>query len=134
MGNIRKLPFLSGCSAAILAGIISYAEDVENQTIYIRMAVMMFLFYMIGVLVKNTVVNIKKEIEEKKREMEQEEARKRKKQKEEKMKEVLESRESDGMQDDGSEPGTAQGKSEHDTDLEEEFRVLSDVILTKAKE
>ncbi|HOJ80781.1 MAG TPA: hypothetical protein PK767_02365 [Clostridiales bacterium] len=134
MGNIRKLPFLSGCSAAILAGIVSYAEGVENQTIYIRMAVIMFLFYMIGVLVRNTVENAKKEIEEKKKEMEQEEARKRKKQKEEKMKEVLESRKNDVKHDDGTEPGTTEEKREHDPNLDEEFRVLSDVIMTKAKE
>ena len=45
MGNIRKLPFLSGCAAAVLAGIISFAAGADNQTIYIRMAVMMFLLY-----------------------------------------------------------------------------------------
>ena len=92
MGNIRKLPFLSGCAAAVLAGIISFAAGADKQTIYIRMAVMMFLFYMIGLLVKTTVINTRRELENRKREQELEEAMRRKKLREEKMMEMIESR------------------------------------------
>jgi predicted Holliday junction resolvase-like endonuclease len=124
MGDIRKLPFLSGCSAAILAGILSYAAGVGSRTIYIRMAVMMFLFYLIGVLVKNTVLKIRKEQEEKGRERELEEARRRKREKEEKIREAIENRKN-----------AAKGAGEQGNDLTmEEFKALSEAILTKAKE
>jgi len=133
MGNIQKLPFLSGCTAAILAGMISYAAGAENQTIYIRMAVMMFLFYIIGVLVKNTVLNTKIEIEGKK-ELEQEEARKKRKQKDEIAGDETVPSQTADLRDEGT---AAESKGERDgagPDLEEEFRALSDVILTRAKE
>ncbi|HOQ06604.1 MAG TPA: hypothetical protein PK127_03555 [Clostridiales bacterium] len=134
MGNIRKLPFLSGCSAAILAGIISFAVGVDNRTIYIRMAVMMFLFYGIGVLVKNAVLNTQKEIEEKKKEMEQEEARSKRKQKEEPMQEAPERGKNTLLQDERTVAEPKEIRKEYNPDLEEEFRALSDVILTRTKE
>lgn len=128
MGDIRKLPFLSGCSAALLAGIISYAAGVDNQVIYIRMAVMMFLFYMIGLLVKTTVINTRRELENRKREQEQEEAMRRKKLREEKMKEMIESRKNAAKSVVGTEPDTTE-----DLDLDG-FRALSGMVLTKEEE
>ncbi len=128
MGDIRKLPFLSGCSAALLAGIISYAAGVDNQVIYIRMAVMMFLFYMLGVFVRNAIVKTRNELDEKKRERELEEAKRKRKGREEKIKEALAARK-----------GAAKlsfeedGKMEDALDLEG-FRTLSEMISTKAEE
>ncbi|HOA55540.1 MAG TPA: hypothetical protein PLY59_06720 [Clostridiales bacterium] len=128
MGDIRKLPFLSGCSAALLAGIISYAAGVDNQVIYIRMAVMMFLFYMLGVFVRNAIVKTRNELDEKKRERELEEAKRKRKEREEKIKEALAARK-----------GAAKlsfeedGKMEDALDLEG-FRTLSEMISTKAEE
>lgn len=128
MGNIRKLPFLSGCAAAVLAGIISFAAGADKQTIYIRMAVMMFLFYMIGLLVKTTVINTRRELENRKREQEQEEAMRRKKLREEKMKEMIESRKNAAKSVVGTEPDTTE-----DLDLDG-FRALSGMVLTKEEE
>lgn len=68
MGRIHRLPFIFGCSAAIVAGIISYATGVNSQGIYIRMAIMMIVFYLIGSYVKDTALRIEKEVEDKKRE------------------------------------------------------------------
>jgi cytochrome c oxidase assembly factor CtaG len=128
MGNIRKLPFLSGCAAAVLAGIISFAAGADNQTIYIRMAVMMFLFYMIGLLVKKTVVNTQRELENRKREQELKEARQKKKMKEEMMKKMIESRKDAARNASETEPDMAEALNM------DEFRALSQMILTKEKE
>jgi heme exporter protein D len=128
MGNIRKLPFLSGCAAAVLAGIISFAAGADKQTIYIRMAVMMFLFYMIGLLVKTTVINTRRELENRKREQELEEAMRRKKLREEKMMEMIESRKNAAKSVVGTEPDTTE-----DLDLDG-FRALSGMVLTKEEE
>ncbi len=82
MGNIRKLPFILGCLAAIVTGIVSYSVGVVDQTIYLRMAVMMLLFYILGLYIRYTVRLTKKEV--KIREVErQKEERIRKKQLEE---------------------------------------------------
>lgn len=66
MERIHKLPFISGCLAAIAAGVASYAAGVESRTIYLRMAVMMLTFFIIGVYVKNTVLSIENEVQVKK--------------------------------------------------------------------
>ncbi len=89
MDIIRKLPFMSGCLAAILAGIISFAARTDSQTIYFRMAVMMFLFYILGAYVKNTVISIKREAERRKIEREIEEEKKLRQMKEERKAEAL---------------------------------------------
>lgn len=68
MRRIHKLPFIFGCSAAIIAGIISYATGADSQATYIRMAILMVVFYLIGSYIKNTVLTIEKEIEDKKKE------------------------------------------------------------------
>ena len=70
MWHIHRLPFIFGCSAGIIAGIISYAIGAKNQTIYIRMAVMMIVFYLIGSYFKNTLLTIEKENKRKKAEQE----------------------------------------------------------------
>lgn len=89
MERFRKLPFLSGCMAAVLAGITSFAAGADSQTIYIRMAVMMLVFFILGVYIRNTVYTIKRQnlIREKEKELEEEQ--RLKKIKEEKMAEAL---------------------------------------------
>lgn len=65
MGHIQKLPFLAGCSAAIVTGITSYAAGVENQMIYLRMSVMMLVFFILGYYAKNTILSIKSDVQAK---------------------------------------------------------------------
>ena len=74
MERIQKLPFLAGCLAAIVTGMASYAAGVESRMIYLRMAVMMLVFFLIGIYIRNTVLSINDDIENKKREKEFEEA------------------------------------------------------------
>jgi|GEM_PF-957816 len=73
MERIQKLPFLAGSSAAIVTGIASYASGVGSQTIYLRMAIMMLAFFLIGFYARNTVLSIYEDIEKKKVEKELEE-------------------------------------------------------------
>jgi predicted Holliday junction resolvase-like endonuclease len=75
--------------AAILAGIISFAAKADSQTIYIRMAVSMLVFFILGIYVRNTVFAIKQQIDTKKKEQELEEEHRQKKLREEKMAEAM---------------------------------------------
>ena len=62
MGYIRKLPFRLACSAAIITGIVSYSAGVVDQSIYLRMALMMLLFFILGLYIKNTIRTVRKEV------------------------------------------------------------------------
>lgn len=66
MDRIHRLPFITGGCMAALTGIISYACGSDSQTTYLRMAMVMVLFYIIGVFIRNTVKSINGELEEKK--------------------------------------------------------------------
>lgn len=66
MERIYKLPFILGCLAAMAAGVASYAAGAESRTIYLRMAVMMLTFFIIGLYVKNTILSIENEVQVKK--------------------------------------------------------------------
>lgn len=130
MESIRKLPFLSGCLAAVLTGLTSFAAGVDSKAIYVRMAVMMFLFYILGMFVRNTVQSIQKESEIRKKEKAIEEERKLRQQKEEKIAQELEAKKS------GAKPAESEKKTEADDSRQSGFEPLtvSRVIKTKVKE
>lgn len=65
MVDIHKLPFLLGGFMAVMVGIISYMSGSATQTIYIRMTVVLLVFYIVGSLIRNTVNTIKDEIKSK---------------------------------------------------------------------
>lgn len=62
MERIHKLPFILGCLGAIAVGIASYITNSDNQTIFLRMAVIMTIFFILGVYIKNTILSIKDEV------------------------------------------------------------------------
>lgn len=62
MDAIHKLPFMLGGFMAVFIGIISYISGLNSQTIYIRMAVVMVVFYIIGSLIRKTLNTIQDEI------------------------------------------------------------------------
>lgn len=66
MENIHKLPFLMGGTMAVVIGLISYVWGTKTQDIYIRMAVAMVVFFVLGTIIKNTLVKIQDEITKKK--------------------------------------------------------------------
>ena len=84
MKRIHKIPFILGCSAAIVTGIASYAAHTEDRNIYMRMAVMMLIFFIIGLYAKNTILSIQKEVQYKKQEQERAEEQQLRHQMEEK--------------------------------------------------
>lgn len=70
MERIHKLPFILGCIAAMAVGVASYIAGSESRTVYLRMAVMMTVFFIIGLYIRNTVLAIEKEVQEKRQEQE----------------------------------------------------------------
>lgn len=81
MNSIQKLPFILGTSAAIVAGFISYLAGVDSQSVYVRMAGMMLLFFLLGVLIRSTINSIKEEVRARKiKEQREEKERLRRKQ------------------------------------------------------
>jgi hypothetical protein len=85
MGRIQKLPIILGCSAAIVTGFAAYIAGVDSQGIYVRMAGMMLVFFIIGLYIRKTVISINEEIQIRKIKEQQEELeRQRKKREEEK--------------------------------------------------
>lgn len=66
MHGINKLPFLLGGFMTVFVGIISYIGGSANQTIYIRMAVVMVVFYIVGSIIRNTLNTIQEELKDKK--------------------------------------------------------------------
>lgn len=65
MERIHKLPFILGCLAAMAVGISSYIAELNNQTIFLRMAVVMTIFFILGIYIRNTVLSIKDEVSKK---------------------------------------------------------------------
>jgi cell division protein FtsB len=77
MERIMRLPLLLSYLAAVIAGVVSYVSGADNQVIYLRMALMMLIFFLLGMFVRNTVLSLKnelqvREIEQKKREKQNE--------------------------------------------------------------
>lgn len=83
MGRIQKLPFISGCIAAIVTGIVCCVTGLGNQMTYLRMAVMMLVFFILGAYVRHVVVTLLREVRIKKMEDEIEEVKRQKQLKQE---------------------------------------------------
>lgn len=79
-----KLPFILGSSMTIIIGIINFTNNVSNQEIYVRMAIGMVVFYLLGFYIRSTVIKIEKEVRKKKLQEELEKIKELKKQADEK--------------------------------------------------
>lgn len=140
MERIHKIPFILGCSAAIVTGIVSYAAHTDGRIIYMRMAVMMLIFFIIGLYVKNTILSIQKEVQYKK----QEEKRTKEEQLYHQAEEEKASASAHKLGQQGHTPeqqGQIQGKQVHKLDLvaddtEDDFKPLamSKAVSSKVKE
>jgi Ca2+/H+ antiporter len=77
MDYIYKLPFILSVGFTIVVGMVNIGKGVDNQAVYLRMAVSLIVFYVIGLYLKHlihkTVDNIKK-----KREIDEQEEEKQK--------------------------------------------------------
>lgn len=59
---IERLPFILGVLAALMTGMLSFDKGISQQTLYMRMAFSMLIFFFIGLYVKNTILEITKDI------------------------------------------------------------------------
>lgn len=85
MDYIRKLPLMMALAASIIVGLVGYVNQASNKENMFKMVVVMVVFYIVGIIIRNTITNI---IEENiKREQEKE--KDLKKAEEEKRKEEL---------------------------------------------
>ncbi len=72
MEYVQRLPFILATFMAIIIGLISNIYGSGNNETYIRMAICMIIFFIIGMYLKNTIVGIYQDIEAKKEKEEQE--------------------------------------------------------------
>ena len=87
MDYIHKLPFIVGIVVTLAVGAMSYVHKVDGQVLYLRMALSLIVFYILGVYMRSVLVRTLKEIELRKREeelMEREEEEKKRAEEEEK--------------------------------------------------
>jgi len=72
MDYIRKLPLLMALSSGIITGLAGYANQVANKENMTNMFIAMVIFYIVGLLIRGTLIDIietnRKKEEEKKRE------------------------------------------------------------------
>jgi phosphate/sulfate permease len=98
MDYIRKLPLLMAISSAIITGLVGYMHQVQNNENMTNMLITMVIFYIVGLLIRGTVLDaietnrIKEEekLEEEKRLAKEEEKRIAKEKEEEKQKQTAE--------------------------------------------
>ncbi len=76
MEYIQRLPFILGAVMAIVVGMLSYSSTADMKQVYLKMAICMIVFYILGVFIKNTVFKINSDIEAKKKKIELEELEK----------------------------------------------------------
>jgi mannitol-specific phosphotransferase system IIBC component len=73
MAYIRKLPLLLATSGAVITGLAGYAYGVDNKENMTNMVIAMIVFYIVGLLIRNTVNDIAETIRKKAEERELEE-------------------------------------------------------------
>lgn len=131
MGRIQKLPFILGCSAAIVAGSASYLTGVDSKGIYVRMAATMLVFFILGVYIRSTINSIKEEVLIRKiRELQEEKERLRRQREEEKAS-ANAARFNKGRQQ--SEPEQQANEQPHKVDLSTDDRIDSFEPLTVSR-
>lgn len=73
MEYLHRLPFIIGAVMAVVIGAYSYNSGIDIQTVYLRMAICLVGFFIIGKYIKNAIIKTMEEIEEKREQEEQEE-------------------------------------------------------------
>jgi len=83
MGYIQRLPFILTSTVTIIIGIICYISGASTRDTFIRMTISLTVFYIIGLILRNLIFEIKKQVDEK---IQQEKLESQKKAKEESIK------------------------------------------------
>lgn len=87
MEYIQRLPLILSLLMAIIIGITAYINGDKNQNIYLKMAVCVLGFYVLGLYARNVIKKTIDEIEEKKEKQKESENENQKLQKQEGLKE-----------------------------------------------
>ena len=69
MEYIQRLPFILGASMSIIVGFVSFEYGVSQQSTYIRMGICLVVFFALGILIRNVLLNIIEDIEKKREEL-----------------------------------------------------------------
>ncbi|MCX7747022.1 MAG: hypothetical protein N2645_09050 [Clostridia bacterium] len=70
MDYIHRLPFILSAFMTVIVGAISFKYNNGMQDIYIRMSISMVCFYIIGTLIRGSILKIEEEVERKRKEEE----------------------------------------------------------------
>lgn len=62
MDYIRKLPLLMGLGGAIIVGAVGYRIKISEKENLLNMLIVLIIFYIVGRLIKNTVLDLMKTI------------------------------------------------------------------------
>lgn len=73
MAYIRKLPLLMALTGAIITGLMGYTHRINNKDNMANMVITMIIFYVVGLLIRNTITSIMDTIRQKAEEREREE-------------------------------------------------------------
>lgn len=73
MANIHKLPLLMALTGAIITGLVGYTHRVNNKENMTNMVITMIIFYVVGLLIRNTITSIMETLKKKAEERENEE-------------------------------------------------------------
>ena len=57
MDYIRKLPLLLGLAGAIITGLVGHKPHAANNDTMAKMMVVMVIFYIIGLLIRRTILD-----------------------------------------------------------------------------
>ena len=118
MRYIHRLPFIMGTLAAIIAGMLSFKQDIAPRDIYVRMCVCLVVFMIIGLYARSTLEGIAQEVEKKKKQ------------------EMVEALEAQKVAQAEGKASTSTLDYKIDDDYGEDFSPLtvSDIIKTKTKD
>ncbi|HHV98979.1 MAG TPA: hypothetical protein GXX36_05765 [Clostridiaceae bacterium] len=65
MGYIQRLPFILTSSVTIIIGLVCYVSGASTRDTFIKMIISLTVFYIIGLIVRNLILEIKKQVDEK---------------------------------------------------------------------
>lgn len=75
MDYIRKLPLLLGLAGAIITGLVGHKPHAANNDTMAKMMVVMVIFYIIGLLIRRTILDTFDTHKQKEQERQEEEQR-----------------------------------------------------------
>ena len=76
MVYIQRLPFILTSTITIIIGLVCYISGVSARDTFIKMIISITAFYLVGLYIRNSIFEIKKQVDEKKKQEELESQKK----------------------------------------------------------